>query len=511
MPRRPEGEQIPVIVPTLTPASVEHSNGGAGDKDRGRTHLVTFVTIGLGAILLSLAVGVFIFLPGMVDRPEVVPPATEPVRGKDTNVDQHSSSAAEGSNEAAERGQARRDAEQVVGKLLRSQAALEAQGVGVWGAEDYALALAKADSGNDYFASGAFVEALTHYNEALALLEDLKVTKAARLSAALEAGERALASGDGAKARSQFARALAIDATNVRAQQGAERAKNVEKMTRLLSEAHQHEQDGELGQALAGYREAAMLDPQSLAARTGLERVASTLAGKRFRANMSAALSAIERQDFAGARRALEKARVIDPASVAVADAEARLNESEQRHQIAAHRTRAQQFERAEKWAEAASEYAAILAIDSDIQFAISGEATSRDLARLHAQLDRYLQEPSRLHSARPLRAAEQLLRSTGTTVPHGPHLQRKLDSLARLVIAAKSPVPVVLLSDGLTEVMLYRVGELGSFSRRELSLRPGIYTVTGKRAGYRDVRYEFTVSGGRSLDPIVVRCEERI
>jgi tetratricopeptide (TPR) repeat protein len=510
-PQRPESEEIPVILPTTTPGPFENTDASGRRKGRITARLVTF---GFGCILVSLAVGVFVFLPDMVERPVADRPVAEPLRDATGNAEQPYGGAAEDSRQATsglDAAPARRDAEQAVGNLLRRQAALEAQGITVWAAKDYSSALEKADAGNLFFARGEFREALTRYNEALGLLESLQDSKAARLAAALDAGDRALADGNGPEARSQFARALAIDATNVRAQQGAARAKNVEEMTRLLSDARQHEENGELSLARTVYREAVALDPQAQAARTALQRVENTLAVERFRASMSEALSAIEQQDFSSARRALDTARGIDPASVAVADAETRLNESVQRQQIAENRARAQRFQQAEQWADAARAYAAILAIDPDIQFAIAGEATSRDFARLHEQLDRYLQEPSRLYSPRPLQAAEQLMSNAAQTPHPGQLLQRKLNSLTQLIAAAKSPVPVVLLSDDVTEVMLYQVGDLGSFAKRELALRPGHYTATGKRTGYRDVRRTFTVTAGQSLAPIVVRCEEKI
>jgi hypothetical protein len=62
-----------------------------------------------------------------------------------------------------------------------------------------------------------------------------------------------------------------------------------------------------------------------------------------------------------------------------------------------------------------------------------------------------------------------------------------------------------------MTEVTLFRVGVLGSFTATEVDLRPGNYTAVGSRDGYRDVRRTFTVLPGRELEPISVICEEPI
>jgi len=62
-----------------------------------------------------------------------------------------------------------------------------------------------------------------------------------------------------------------------------------------------------------------------------------------------------------------------------------------------------------------------------------------------------------------------------------------------------------------LTQVTLYRVGQLGTFDSRVVPLKPGRYIAAGSRKGYRDVRVEFAVVPGEELSPIVIRCKETI
>jgi hypothetical protein len=83
--------------------------------------------------------------------------------------------------------------------------------------------------------------------------------------------------------------------------------------------------------------------------------------------------------------------------------------------------------------------------------------------------------------------------------------------ALEQALAAARTPVAVVIESDGLTEVAVSRVGRLGTLARRTLTLRPGAYTAVGSRPGYRDVRRQFTLSPGGAAVVVVVRCEEAI
>ena len=92
-----------------------------------------------------------------------------------------------------------------------------------------------------------------------------------------------------------------------------------------------------------------------------------------------------------------------------------------------------------------------------------------------------------------------------------GPRLRAQVAAVEKALADARTPVAVVIESDGLTEVALSRVGRLGTLKRRTLDLRPGEYTATGSRRGYRDVRRRFTVSAGTVAPPVVVRCEEAL
>jgi hypothetical protein len=75
----------------------------------------------------------------------------------------------------------------------------------------------------------------------------------------------------------------------------------------------------------------------------------------------------------------------------------------------------------------------------------------------------------------------------------------------------ARTPVAVVIESDGLTELTLSRVGPLGALTRRSVDLVPGTYTLTGSRAGYRDVRRQFSVTPGSAPPTVALRCQEAL
>ncbi|MFT5417791.1 MAG: hypothetical protein ACI915_004134, partial [Gammaproteobacteria bacterium] len=92
-----------------------------------------------------------------------------------------------------------------------------------------------------------------------------------------------------------------------------------------------------------------------------------------------------------------------------------------------------------------------------------------------------------------------------------GPKLSRQTQQLSLAIEIARTPIPITLVSDELTEVTLYKVGTFGRFAQQSVSVIPGRYVVVGKRVGFRDVRVEFDVSPEQTDRTIFVQCKQKL
>ena len=106
---------------------------------------------------------------------------------------------------------------------------------------------------------------------------------------------------------------------------------------------------------------------------------------------------------------------------------------------------------------------------------------------------------------------ATKLLLDLTRIDPIGPRLEDQKSELSRLLKRAATPLPVRFVSDNLTNVAIFKIGQLGTFSGHQVDLRPGNYVAVGIRPGFRDVRVEFRVAPEIDMEPIVVQCEEQI
>ncbi len=119
--------------------------------------------------------------------------------------------------------------------------------------------------------------------------------------------------------------------------------------------------------------------------------------------------------------------------------------------------------------------------------------------------------DPLKLSTASVFRTAQATLNDALGIANPGDKLRAQIAKLENLLDLALLPVKVVFQSDNLTNVTLFRVAEMGRFEQRSLKLKPGRYIAGGTRAGFRDVRIEFTVTGKQVVEPVVVRCVEPI
>jgi hypothetical protein len=194
-----------------------------------------------------------------------------------------------------------------------------------------------------------------------------------------------------------------------------------------------------------------------------------------------------------------------------VADARGRLEEAERTAALARQRELARGYEAKEDWRRALAEYETALKLDATVAFALEGQERTARRAELAERLAYHIDHPLRLATDAVAHEAERLLQQAREIDPAGPRHLEQVAGLERALREVRTPVAVVLESDGQTEVVVHKVGRLGAFERKTLELRPGTYTVVGTRSGYRDVRRQLVVRPAAAPPALVVRCEEAI
>lgn len=460
-----------------------------------------------GGVLLILVVGVFFVLPSWVaeDDPQqqvAVLPQPEAVTPEGP---------AEPEFTAEELERLRMQAETLLAELLTQQARLQELSASSWGAEQWQNYEDLARGGDDAYLANAFHEAVPAYTQALEVGTALLERSVGIVDSALRAGNAALEAGNAALAQEQFRLVIGIEPEHEAAQRGLARAERLPEVLALTQRGQVAERDGALDSAAARYREALAVDAAWTPARTALTRVESRLREQRFETLMSQAYSALAEERFDNAHEYFSGALALRPEAQEAADGKLQAEQGLRLDQIALMEARALAFERRELWPQATEQFKRALETDANLVFAQEGLERAQRRADLDTKLSHLLANPNLLFDDRVLADTQNLLATAAAIPEPGQRLVEQTEQLGRLVRLASTPVAVELVSDNLTDVTVYRVGQLGVFGQTTLELRPGNYTAIGSRDGYRDVRETFTVLPGRPLAPIRVVCVEQI
>ena len=503
----------PDVTAPPTPGRLKTLRGVRAEEPAplGRSHVVAYSLV---AAALLLAAGALFVLPGMLESPPApAPTANAPSAGSTGQAEPGATTTPEADPllTPAEQAAARLDAQNALAAVLQLQDTLAARRANEWAAAEFSAATALVAEGETAYREQRFPAALRAYAAASKQLRDIETLIPETVAGYVDEGERALLSQDSVGAQAAFARALALAPDDKRAVTGLARAQSLDRVIALIEEAKGYERVGDSERARSAYREALNLDPAASEAAQALERMDLARREQEFAQAMSAGYKALEAQQFDVAKTNFERASKLRPAAnearnalhqTALRASAARL---EQALQAAAN------HERAERWNEAAGQYRAALAIDKALEVANGGLQRASTRAALDLELEKALAQAARLGDDATYRQAQTVLDRARAVASPGPRLQKQVAALAAAITHARTPVTVILNSDGQTAVSIQRIGNYAPFAQQQLTLLAGRYTAVGTREGYRDVRVEFAVDPAAPPPPITVRCTEPV
>jgi eukaryotic-like serine/threonine-protein kinase len=342
-------------------------------------------------------------------------------------------------------------------------------------------------------------------------LTEIEARVPAALAAQLSEGRRALTADEFENARQAFDTALKIEPGNAEATEGLARVAAASGVVPTLADAENAEVARDLAKAQELFADVLRRNPGNATATQGLARVKSAIAENEFNTTLGAGLAALDAGRLSEARTHLTRARTLRPDSAEVSAALQRVGDLGSGRSDAELEQRAARLVGEERWTEALALYDEALARDPSLQFAQAGRAAVAPRAELGTRLQALIDRPERLAEDSVRAEAERLLNRARALPRQGPVIRSQVSRLELLLPTFNQPVTLALESDNATEVGIQRVGFFGRFDRREVALKPGKYTVTGRRSGFRDVRREITVAPGQTEQTIVIRCLEPI
>jgi tetratricopeptide (TPR) repeat protein len=391
---------------------------------------------------------------------------------------------------------------------------LTSQSIEQWADFEFRSALSLITAGDEQYGYGNYSESMASFNQALEQLKTLQILGEEKYQQALITGTSAIenaAIGDPAIASAAATLAMAIDASDSRSIALNQRATALPQLIEALQNAEQQLAIKQLEKASSYYQQAVAIDGKHKKAADGLVATQRAITEQSFRRAMTRGFTALEQNRFPQATDAFNQAGNIYPGRQAVIQALSQVETQQSQLLVSQQMQQAGDLERQEQWQQALGIYQSLLQTDPSLTQAKVKTIPVTVRATLHNQLQAALADPLKLSNANAYQKGRRLLKDARGIANPGPVLSQQVADLDRYLSQSTIPVPVVLLSDSLTEVTLFRVAKLGTFEQTSVQLKPGHYIAAGSRNGYRDVRVEFTITGEPMEEPILVSCNEAI
>ncbi|MEX2525836.1 MAG: hypothetical protein WD750_12820 [Gammaproteobacteria bacterium] len=514
-----DNNEFPTIKPAELSLTTDAETAGAEQKSGAATIPTDRRVMIALLILITMFIGVIFFLPDWVDTTPVSSrdngrPAAEsdddaPATGRTEKQPEASPAGTPWTD--AQLSKLRKQSQDLLAEMLEAEETLKEHQVEKWAGEYFDKALQRATEGDSAYQERRFDEAVDLYRQALAQFNELLDSMEQVYGEAMEKGSRALAEGDAERAAAQFETALLIKPEDEAALRGQKRAGTLDEVNALIAEGDEALEEDRLEAARADYSRALEIDPHADKARQRLQETDGRIRDRDFRKAMSEGYSALDAGRLDAAQKAFTEAAKLKPGSGEAGNV---LNQTRERittRRINEYLESARRAASDEKWQTATEHYEQALSLDNSLAEAHSGLQRARIRFNLDQRLQQAIANPERLWDQGVREDARQLLREAGNIEPAGPKLSRQTADLERLLEKATTPIKVQLRSDNQTSVTVYKVGDMGKFEEKSITLMPGRYVAVGTRSGYRDVRVEFTLRPDEAPAPVVIEAGEKI
>ena len=462
----------------------------------------------LFACLIGLLLFVFFFLPSFVSQENFVEETSSdqselyigPIESSEyDNISQEEISAL------------RSTSEDLLSEILTQQSQINNLSPNIWANDKWLVYLDQINFGDDAFLSESFKDSIRFYQDAIFLGKELLDISTSIVEVSNDYGNRALATGDYLAAIDQFNLVLQIEKDNAIAIEGLGRAENLPEVINIMSEARSKQLSQEYELSIKLYSQVLEIDPKWQDAKNELNLVIAIVEKNSFDNFLSNAYTSLGAGDFNEANNFFNQALLLRPESEEVKNGILQAEQGAKFDAVRLFEARALAFEKRELWERVIEIYEEILTTDPNLEFAKDGLQRSRLRDDLDKKINNLIDNPRLLFDDNVLDDSGYILLQALEIDQPGPRITEQQEKLENIIRLASTPINIVINSDNLTDIVLYRKGSLGKFDTKTIELRPGNYTIVGNRNGYRDVRLNFEILPGLENMNIAVECKEKI
>ena len=304
--------------------------------------------------------------------------------------------------------------------------------------------------------------------------------------------------------------AILLDPLSQSAKVLADRINLLPELVPILNEVSRARAENRPDKELGLLKKVLRIDPERIELAERVKTLTSQIAEESFTTAINQAEQALDRGNPGRAMTSLQTAKNLFPGRD-LSFLESRIAALSLRIRLAAKLRDADDASQSERWTRAVELYSAALALDPVNSEATQGLKVSTGIVKSLRQLQFHIDSPLRLGSKNVAATARQALIAAGQFEKASGTLKTRIDQLEIYLQKAAVPAEITILSDGETDIQVRGIGFVGKVKQKMILLVPGVYTLEGRRAGYKSKLVNLTIAFDVRRMSTSVVCDERI
>jgi tetratricopeptide (TPR) repeat protein len=171
----------------------------------------------------------------------------------------------------------------------------------------------------------------------------------------------------------------------------------------------------------------------------------------------------------------------------------------------------AQQAVRQDDWEQVKLNFTRAAKDAPEDQKVVEGLRRANHILSLQAGLEQFLKSPYRLAHKAVLNKAQQTLVAANAASGDSFTIKRQAIQLGELITQINRVIPVTIISDNQTYVLVRGVGKVGVVTKKIIQLKPGNYTFEGTRKGFKSKLLHLLIPYDQNQFSVRVICDESI
>jgi len=361
------------------------------------------------------------------------------------------------------------------------------------------------------FGQGDYPGALDALKHARSLADQILMEWQERYSAAYSKALSFFSEGSSDAAKLSIDEALVLKPSNPEALILKKRIDVLPAVNELLAEAGTAGIENNERKELRILKEVIALDPVRVELKERILRLQDELAEEDFASFIDDGLKAVDNLKLNKARSSLRSAKAIFPSRREIQILGERISKVARALSLSNAIKKGDEAAKRDDWSFALLTYQQALKSHQDNGALKEKVQLARRMVSLSDSISDYLDRHHRLASENVALMAKKVLQEASHFLDMSRSLALKAAELTSVLAKYNRPADLVVRSDNNTHITVREVGNIGVVSEKLIRLKPGKYTLEGKRPGFKSKLLDVVIKLDQDLVEVKVICDERI